>query len=114
MEVFESRQNVMAGSPTEEEPAPSTTTTVVKPVALYTHTVIFLHGREDYGTYMAEILYDTDWDGRTLAQRFPSTRWIFPTAKIRFSAKRKEELNISSFPILEREEFLSQCSTSGT
>ncbi|PMD37271.1 alpha/beta-hydrolase, partial [Hyaloscypha variabilis F] len=74
----------------------------------HTHTVIFLHGREDYGTYMAEILYDTDSDGRTLPERFPSTRWVFPTAKIRFSAKRKEELNISSFPTLEREEFLSQ------
>jgi lysophospholipase-2 len=75
MEVYESGLAVMAGSPIEEEPALSTSTTVVKPLrAHHTHTVIFLHGREDYGTYMAEILYKTASDRRTFPERFPSTR----------------------------------------
>ncbi|KAE9364648.1 alpha/beta-hydrolase [Stipitochalara longipes BDJ] len=109
MEVSNVSQTLTAGSPTDEEPPPSKSTTVVKPSGDdHTHTVIFLHGREDFGTYMAEILDDKSSDGRTLPERFPSTRWVFPTAQIRFSARRKQELCISSFPSLEGEEFISQ------
>jgi len=109
MDSSENCQGITMGSSTDEELPPSKTTTVVEPLGGdHTHTVIFLHGREDFGTYMAEILDDKSSDGRTLPEKFPSTRWIFPTANIRFSARRKEELCISSFPSLAGEEFTSQ------
>jgi predicted esterase len=97
------------GTLSDEEPPPSKSTTIVNPSgAGHTHTVIFLHGREDFGEYMAEFLNDKSSDSRTLPEKFPTMRWVFPTAKIRFSARRKEELCISSFPSLEGEQFISQ------
>ncbi|KAH8773160.1 lysophospholipase II [Hyaloscypha sp. PMI_1271] len=74
------------GTLSDEEPPPSKSTTIVNPLgAGHTHTVIFLHGREDFGEYMAEFLSDKSSDGRTLPEKFPTMRWVFPTAKIRFS-----------------------------
>ncbi|PMD52754.1 uncharacterized protein K444DRAFT_668422 [Hyaloscypha bicolor E] len=97
------------GTLSDEEPPPSKSTTTVNPLgAGHTHTIIFLHGREDFGEYMAEFLSDKSSDGRTLPVKFPTMHWVFPTAKIRFSARRKEELCISSFPSLESEQFISQ------
>jgi predicted esterase len=92
----------------DEEHPPSKSTTIVNPLgAGHTHTIIFLHGR-DFGECMAEFLSDKSSDGRTLPEKFPTMHWVFPTAKIRFSARRKEELCISSFPSLESEQFISQ------
>jgi lysophospholipase-2 len=100
---------IIMGTLSDEEPPPSKSTTIVNPLgAGHTHTFIFLHGREDFGEYMAELLSDKSSDGRTLPEKFPTMRWVFPTAKIRFSARRKEELCISSFPSLESEQFISQ------
>jgi lysophospholipase II len=97
------------GTLSYEEPPPSKRTTIVNPLgAGHTHTVIFLHGREDFGQYMAEFLSEKSSDGRTLPEKFPTMYWVFQTAKIRFSARRKEELCISSFPSLESEQFISQ------
>jgi lysophospholipase II len=67
----------------EDLPTPSDTTTIVAPQGdKHTHTVIFLHGREDCGTWFAQDFFDPkSSDGRTLAEIFPSIRWVFPTAK---------------------------------
>lgn len=103
------------GSPTPsastKEDVPSDVTTVVAPLGdEHTHTVIFLHGREDCGSWLAQDFFDDkSSDGRTLAEIFPSIRWVFPTAKRRFSAKRHYEFSITSFAhLIEDEEIISQ------
>lgn len=95
----------------DQERPPSKFTTIVAPIGKeHTHTVIFLHGREDYGEYMAKDFFDSKSSGdRTLAEIFPTIRWVFPTAKIRYSAKRDDEFSNSSFAsALKGEEFVSQ------
>ncbi|KAF4630020.1 hypothetical protein G7Y89_g8131 [Cudoniella acicularis] len=48
-------------------------------------------------------------DGRSLAETFPSIRWVFPTAKLRYSAQRDFEFSTSSFAeALKDEEIISQ------
>jgi lysophospholipase-2 len=83
----------------DDLPTPSDTTTIVAPQGdKHTHTVIFLHGREDCGTWFAHDFFDLKAsDGRTLAEIFPYNRWVFPTAKRRFSAKYNHEFENSSF-----------------
>lgn len=83
----------------EDLPTPSDSTTIVAPRAdKHTHTVIFLHGREDCGTWFAQDFFDPrSSDGRTLAEIFPSIRWVFPTAKRQFSARYNHEFENSSF-----------------
>ncbi len=83
----------------EDLPTPSDTTTIVAPQGdKHTHTVIFLHGREDCGTWFAQDFFDPrSSDGRTLVEIFPSIRWVFPTAKRRFSARYNHEYENSSF-----------------
>ena len=87
-----------ATTSTNEAPPIETTTIVAPSGDKHTHTFIFLHGREDFGSYMAKDLFDNkSSDGRTLAEIFPSIRWVFPAAKLRYSEKRAYELSISSF-----------------
>jgi lysophospholipase-2 len=83
----------------EDLPTPSDTATIVAPQGdKHTHTVIFMHGREDCGTWFAQDFFDLkSSDGRTLAEIFPSIRWVFPTAKRRFSARYHHEFENSSF-----------------
>jgi len=95
----------------ENEGAPSNTTTIVAPSGEnHTHTVIFLHGREDFGSDLAQYFFDSkSSDGRSLAEIYPTIRWVFPTAKLRYSAQRDFEFSNSSFAeALKGEEIISQ------
>ncbi|KAF8850779.1 alpha/beta-hydrolase [Acephala macrosclerotiorum] len=90
---------------------PSKRTTIIPPTSsTHTHTIIFLHGREDYGSDLAKSFFDSkSSDGRSLAEIFPSVRWVFPTAKMRVSARREEEFRNSLFAeALKGEEVVSQ------
>lgn len=52
-----------------------------EPRAPHTHTVIFLHGRGDNARqFAASLAASRDSRGRTLADAFPSFRWVFPQA----------------------------------
>lgn len=57
--------------------SPSDQTTIVPPLGDHTHTVIFLHGREDYGEDLAQSFFDSKASDQTtsLAQIFPNIRW---------------------------------------
>ncbi|KAL3426810.1 phospholipase carboxylesterase [Phlyctema vagabunda] len=93
------------------EDVPSDSTTIIAPLSTnHTHTVIFLHGREDFGEDLAHYFFDsTSSDGSSLAELFPSTKWVFPTAKLRYSAQRDFEFSSSSFAeSLKGEEIISQ------
>ncbi|CZR67002.1 uncharacterized protein PAC_16901 [Phialocephala subalpina] len=93
-----------------EAETPSNETTYVAPRDKHTHTVIFLHGREDFGSDLAQYFFDSKAsNGRSLADIFPSIRWVFPTAKMRYSAQRDFEFSNSSFAeALKGEEIISQ------
>lgn len=52
-----------------------------EPMKPHTHTVIFLHGRGDTAHNFSFILSGAvDFQDRTLAEAFPSFRWVFPNA----------------------------------
>lgn len=94
-----------------DEGAPNDTTTIVAPTApTHTHTIIFLHGREDFGSDLAQYFFDLKTsDGRSLAEIYPSVRWVFPAAKLRYSTQRDFEFSNSSFAeALKGEEVISQ------
>ncbi len=94
-----------------DEDVPSSSTTVVAPTSKsHSHTIIFLHGREDFGSDLAQYFFDSKTsDGRSLAEIYPSVRWVFPTAKLRYSAQRDYEFSNSSFAeALKGEEIISQ------
>jgi predicted esterase len=57
------------------------TSITISPHAPHTHTVVFLHGRGDNVHSFAHSLnFSCDSRGRTLADSFPSFRWVFPQA----------------------------------
>lgn len=79
---------------------------VLEPTANHTHTAIFLHGRGDNGPDFAEELFASTISGAggvvasgartpdpaaTLRTRFPSWRWVFPSAPDRWSTVFKED-----------------------
>ncbi|KAK0125742.1 hypothetical protein ONS95_007376 [Cadophora gregata] len=93
------------------EDTPSTESTVVPPSApSHTHTVIVLHGREDFGEDLAKSFFDSkSSQNESMAELFPAVRWVFPTAKLRYSAQRDYEFSNSSFAeALKGEEIISQ------
>lgn len=50
----------------------------------HTHTVVFLHGRGDnVSNFQRALAYWRDSRGHTLADAFPSFRWVFPQAPTR-------------------------------
>ncbi|KAH8658422.1 Phospholipase/carboxylesterase [Xylariales sp. PMI_506] len=52
--------------------------------AQHTHTVVFLHGRGDnVQNFTAALAMWQDSAGRTLADVFPTFRWVFPQAPLR-------------------------------
>ncbi|TVY93160.1 Acyl-protein thioesterase [Lachnellula willkommii] len=69
-----------------------------------------LHGREDYGSVFAQYFFDSEAsDAHKLADIFPTIRWLFPTARLRYSAQRDFEFSNSSFTeALKGEEIISQ------
>ncbi|KAK2624804.1 hypothetical protein QTJ16_005997 [Diplocarpon rosae] len=94
-----------------EDGTPSTETTVIPPRSSdHTHTVIFLHGREDFGEYLSSDFFDSKCStGQSMAELFPTVRWVFPTAKLQYSAQRDFEFSNSSFAeALKGEEIISQ------
>jgi predicted esterase len=108
-------ESSVQNSPTTDteiiEVAPSDATTIIAPSGNdHTHTVIFLHGREDFGSDLAQYFFDSKAsDGRSLAEIYPTFRWVFPTAKLRYSAQRDFEFSNSSFAeALKGEEIISQ------
>ncbi|RMZ82044.1 hypothetical protein DV737_g2145, partial [Chaetothyriales sp. CBS 132003] len=82
---------------------------VLEPTTNHTHTAIFLHGRGDNATDFAEELFASNIsDGTgavaseartssapaptpTLQTQFPSWRWVFPSAPLRWSTAFEEE-----------------------
>ncbi|KAK6345343.1 hypothetical protein TWF718_007261 [Orbilia javanica] len=61
----------------------------------HTNTIIFLHGRGSTGLELADELGSSKISGPPDANIFsqlPSTRWVFPTAKPRFSTVFQEEM----------------------
>lgn len=97
-------------TPTNDD-VPRDVSTIIAPLSSHhTHTIIFLHGREDFGEDLAKYFFDSKAsDGRSLAEIFPSVKWVFPTAKLRYSAQRDFEFSSSSFAeLLKGEEIISQ------
>ncbi|KAM4062747.1 phospholipase/Carboxylesterase [Hirsutella rhossiliensis] len=55
----------------------------VAPMAVHSHTIVFLHGRGDNAASFATSLqHSTDSRRRTLRAAFPSFRWVFPRAPL--------------------------------
>lgn len=58
----------------------------------HTHTIIFLHGRGSNGPEFASDLFSsTSSTNQTLAETFPSYKWVFPTSRDRWSTTFQEE-----------------------
>jgi predicted esterase len=61
---------------------------VVAPCRDHTQAIILLHGRDSIASEFAEEFFESQAsDDRTLPEIFPTTRWVFPTSKIRNSAR---------------------------
>ena len=61
---------------------------IVAPCKDHTQTIILLHGRDSIASEFAEEFFESQAsDDRTLPEIFPTTRWVFPTSKIRNSAR---------------------------
>ncbi|KAI0107233.1 lysophospholipase II [Nemania sp. FL0031] len=63
----------------------SNTTYLVEPLAVHTHTVIFLHGRGSNSKEFADEFFESEasepaGQSRTLRDLFPNIRWVFPSA----------------------------------
>jgi lysophospholipase II len=72
-----------------ESPAPH----IHHPQGSHTHTVILLYGRGSYGPEFAEELFSsTTSNGQDLASSLPTYRWVFPTARDRWSTTFEEEM----------------------
>jgi len=108
--VISNRVSIKNAS-TDKENIPSDCTTIIPPSAdNHTHTIIFLHGREDFGSDLAQYFFDSKAsDGRSFAEILPTFRSVFPTAKLRYSTQRNFEFSTSSFAdALKGEEIISQ------
>jgi lysophospholipase II len=66
---------------------------VREPEAPHTHTALLFHGRGSDGEEFEEEFLDTKLsDGKTLAQKLPSWRWVFPSSKELWSTAFEEEM----------------------
>ena len=71
---------------------------IIDPTTTHTHTIIFLHGRGDDGPGFAEEFLSSFnqselEQGETLLARLPSSRWVFPSAPVRWSTVFEENLS---------------------
>jgi len=71
---------------------------VVLPTETHTCTVVFLHGRGDNGPDFARSTFEAAYSAGpspadTLASTLPNWKWIFPTARNRYSTVFQEHLN---------------------
>jgi predicted esterase len=63
------------------------------PYGLHTNTAILLHGRGSNGPEFAEdFLSSQTVDDKSLTDRFPGWRWVFPTSRTRWSTRFEEEI----------------------
>lgn len=68
-------------------------THIVEPQKQHTHTAIVLHGRGSTGEEFAdEILSSELSDRRTLPERFPTWRWVFPSSRTVWSTVFEEHM----------------------
>ncbi|KAK6528136.1 hypothetical protein TWF281_009387 [Arthrobotrys megalospora] len=68
---------------------------IIQPTGCHTHTIIFLHGRGSSGLELADELGSSKVSGPPDANIFsqlPHVKWVFPSAKPRFSTVFKEEM----------------------
>jgi lysophospholipase-2 len=84
--------------------------TYIQPKDQHKYTLIFLHGRQDTGTDLAsDFISRQSTDGQTIAKIFPTMKFVFPSAKIRYSARFDHEFSQYSFAeALEGKEMISQ------
>lgn len=69
---------------------------VFSPSKRHTHTIIFLHGRDDTAAEFSDALFESQTsDGLHLPDHFPHCKWVFPTAPILMS--RRLEMEISQW-----------------
>jgi predicted esterase len=62
------------------------------PLEQHTHTAIFLHGRGSNGPEFCEDLFTSLTSNmKSLPDSLPSWRWVFPTAKTRYSSRFQED-----------------------
>lgn len=67
---------------------------MIAPLREHTHTIIFLHGRDSVATDFASELFERQAsDGCTLPEMFPTFKWVFPSSKMRMSARFGTELS---------------------
>lgn len=61
---------------------------IIPPTIEHSHTIILLHGRDSKATeFSAELFESEALNGYTLPQALPSYKWIFPSAKPRYSKR---------------------------
>ncbi|KAF2642485.1 alpha/beta-hydrolase [Massarina eburnea CBS 473.64] len=66
---------------------------VVSPTTAHTHTIIFLHGRgSNAAEFASEFFESQDRQDRYLQSVFPSIKWVFPCAKMRWAAIEQETM----------------------
>lgn len=67
---------------------------MIDPLQEHTHTIIFVHGRGSIATEFASELFESQTsDGRALPEIFPTFKWVFPSLKMRMSARFGTELS---------------------
>jgi lysophospholipase-2 len=67
---------------------------IVAPSALHTHTIVLLHGRgSDATTFQSEIFESQDSQDQFFPDIFPSIKWVFPCAKLRWAAREAEHMH---------------------
>lgn len=68
-------------------------THVVNPLTTHTHTAIVLHGRGSNGQEFAEEFFSSHLsDNKSLAQRLPGWRWVFPSSPELWSSTFQESM----------------------
>lgn len=61
---------------------------VIEPKSFHTHTAILLHGRGSTGEEFEEELFES----KSLAQKLPGWRWVFPSSRELWSTAFEEEM----------------------
>ncbi|KAF3911032.1 hypothetical protein AA313_de0203107 [Arthrobotrys entomopaga] len=72
---------------------------IVTPQFQHTHTIVFLHGRGSTGEELADSLSEASLTKNTSSEqsvtlftRFPTIKWVFPSAKLNYSTVFQEEM----------------------
>ncbi|KAL5357470.1 Alpha/Beta hydrolase protein [Aspergillus floccosus] len=75
-----------------KRPFPPPTIHPPQPTHNHTHTIILLHGRGSHGAeFASEFLPSQTSASQTLASSLPTWRWVFPTARTRWSTTFQED-----------------------